>query len=114
MKRYLLVVLLLSGCSSVQHSAVVPQPVVASTASFDGNVQNSGIVSAGAKGFHVTPHFLARYDAMLTVNGLHISPPRKAGDREGITVEPGGYVFDAEAMNRFVELNRLRTSGEAP
>ena len=109
-----LAALLLFSACSVQQSAVAPKAPVAAAPSWDGNEQNSGIISADANGFVCTPHFLNRWDAMLANFGAKLSPARKIGDRDGITEEGTNYRFTAEAMSRFVQLNRIRKSEDAP
>ena len=63
--KYLVILLLsLSACSTITQS-----PVKSNAASFDGNEQNSGIISTTMDGFKVTTHFCDRYNALIAVYG---------------------------------------------
>lgn len=58
--------LAVSGCMST----VAPKPVVDRQASFDGNTQNSGLVSILTNGCAiVTPHWRDRYNAFIVRYG---------------------------------------------
>ena len=120
MKRALalLFALALSACGTVAPKpAVSHQPSWSVNVSTGASVQNSGIVGSNAAGFHVAPDYLSRYDSMLTHYGDKLSPPRKAGDRNGIAPEPLGspfyaqgsrWIFDVPARERFRALNLIR------
>lgn len=114
------------GCTSnkaVQNSAIAPLPIVSTHASLDGNKANSGIVDTDDGGIHVTPHFLDRYDALLTIYGARLVPSRKPGDRDGIVAEDPGsqyykngarWVMTGEAVSqRFDPMNQWRKQDQA-
>lgn len=95
-----LVALLLCSCAT-SPLTVVPRPVVAAQASYDGNSATSGILAAAPDGgFVVTPHFVARWRQMAGPGAL-IDPP----------TAPGGYLVTAEQMAQFLALNRKRKAG---
>ena len=106
---------LVAGCTTL-----APRPVRTTQASFDSNaahtaqVQNSGIISADATGFLVTPHFIERYDALLANFGKRLTPARKPGDRTGITPAGINFRMNAETMLDFDSLNAIRKAEEAP
>lgn len=77
-------------------------------ASYDGNVKNSGIVAATDKGFEVTDHFLARYDALVEKYGERFTPSLKK--RYGVS----GNLISKEAMSYFITMNRWNKNGILP
>ena len=110
MKRFLLFCLLsvaLSSCS-IRHQTVVATPIVAHSASFDGQLRNSGIVKANAAGFTVSASWVARYDALLALYGKRFLPEVKSGDRKGVVQSGGSYLVTAEVMVRFTRMNQWR------
>jgi hypothetical protein len=93
---------LLVGCT------VTPKIVRPSVASFEGNVQNSGVVCLLPDGGAiVVPHWRERYNAMVPVFGKGFYPPLVL-DR-GITDSTNGeYRVTAEALANFGKMNLRR------
>lgn len=64
-------------------STVVQKPVVATMPSYDGNIDDSGIVSVvkdaenKTLGFVVTPGFVERYNSLIDWYGHRFTPPLK-------------------------------------
>jgi hypothetical protein len=104
------VVLLLitaQGCATV-----TPHPVQAKQASFDGNTQNSGVVSAAQAGFIVTENFRAKYNALASMYGKYLLPPIKPDDglvklQDGTWVIYRQYMSDAILMEKWHRMGRL-------
>lgn len=97
----------LPSCS-VRQMTLAPKPITSAEASFDGNSANSGIVEVGAEGFVVTPHWIARYDALLAKYGARLVPAVAAGDRTGVKASTDSYLVTGEVMVRFTRLNQWR------
>jgi len=102
----------LDGCAA----AVVPVPVQAAQASWDGGEQNSGILAATPTGFRVTGHFRDRYNALVEVYGKHFAPALRADDgltyRQLLSNPPqDSYEIDAQHMQYFIEMNAWRKAG---
>lgn len=105
------------GCTTV-HQAQVES----AAPSFDGNVQNSGIVSQRPDGAYVvTAHFRDRYNALVAIYGdakladgaPAFTPPIRAND--GLTALPDGtWAMDKQAMVDMVTLSRLKRQGFKP
>ena len=102
----LLVGLALAGCNTV-----IPGTVPSASASFDGNVQNSGIVEARAEGFVVTPHFRDRYNALIAVYGRDFAVPLRVDD--GLT-HNGQWVIDRQHLSQFLEMSAWSRAGLKP
>ena len=101
----------LSGCGTAL--TVAPSNVSTKQASWDGGSQNSGIIESIPGGFIVTPHFLARYAALVDKYGRNFVP-RLVSD-EGITTNASGdIIIDAEHMTYFLRMNAWEKSGIAP
>lgn len=105
----LLLTLFLAACSST----VTPATVPSHQASFDGNEQTSGILSRSPAGYVVTPHFRARYDALVELYGRDFKPAVTAGAgfvRDG----SGNWIVDRQHMAYFLEMNAWRRAGLHP
>ena len=100
---------LLLGCVAT----TVPQPVEARQASFDDNVQNSGIILSTATGFVVTGHFRERYNAMIAVYGGDFAPPLKPDAGIG-PMGDDRWLISKQAMVSFIEMNTWRRAGLQP
>lgn len=101
MKHLLLVAVLAIciGCHGGSNPVTVaPRNVVASQASFSGNVQNSGIYSSDATGFLVDLHFLDRHGLKTT--------------DEGVTAEGSKFRLTAEVMDRCITLDQRRRNAQ--
>lgn len=120
MKRYTNLVLigaiLVFGAScSVRQQTVTPPAIVSTQASFDGNVQNSGLIGPDNQGgFFVTGHFIDRYDALLEKFGNRLVPLVKMGDRKGVTGGPEKFQVTAEMIARFRTMNLWRKAELPP
>lgn len=79
----------MAGCAPT----IAPHRVVTHEASYDGNTQNSGIISSDSNGFVVTQHFLDRHGF-------------KIGD--GIVPEGRNYRITAEIMSKAIDLDQTR------
>jgi hypothetical protein len=121
MKRALpfLCAIALGACTVHQQTAVAPA-LRTSQPSFEGNDQNSGVISVDEHGFKVVKHFIDRYDAMLASNAAlpdndayKLSSAPAAGDRNGITAEGEFYRITGEVTARFNRLNYLRNKRAA-
>lgn len=99
----------LSGCSTV-----TPDQVHAAAPSFDGNVQNSGILAATPAGILVTPHLRDRYNTLVDYYG-HDYKPALAKDA-GITDAPDkvNYLLDRQHFVQFLEMNQWLKAGLRP
>lgn len=114
------------GCSSI----VTPKIVRDQTASFDGNIANSGFLKFNDDGSGlITARARDRYNALIERYGGRFDPPLKkdAGVRaaaEGQDAHQGGqdgretlegratYVIDAEHLVKFATMNRWKKSGD--
>lgn len=122
MKRLILAIsvgaLCLSACTHGRDSllTVAPTPVKSGQASYSGNEQNSGVLKDKAalptynKGFPVNQDWVDGYDALLATYGSTLTPPRKAGDRDGIVKEGDHYRITDAVMVRQQVLNSTRRS----
>jgi hypothetical protein len=106
--KLLLSIIVISVFIGCAHTVVPTTEVRNSTASYDGNDKNSGIVSTCPGGFVVTDKFLARYDVLAEKYGAKFVPKVKKGD--GVT----GHVIDSEHMVKFLQMNNWNKAGIAP
>ena len=95
------------GCSNT----IRPRQIQDTTASFDGGIQNSGVigfVTNGPAAFaEVTPHFRDRYNAMIQIYGTNFLPRLKLD--EGISAHTNGnFLIDLRGLDNFLRMNRLR------
>lgn len=104
--------ILLPGCT------VLPTTVKASVASYDGGVQNSGMLSlttnstGAVTGAILTPHARDRYNALLALYGTNFFPALTLD--AGITPAPPNYRIDAEHLVDFMRMNRWRKAASPP
>lgn len=95
--------ILLIGCGTV-----IPKPVQANVASYDGDVQNSGLVSLtnsnGVMVAIITPHARDRYNGLIAIFGTNFIPPITLD--AGITPAPPNFRIDAEHLVDFMRMNR--------
>lgn len=96
------------GCTST----IRPKAPVATQASWDGGVQNSGFIGFDAAGNGVlTAHTRDRYNALMDRYGNHFLPPVKAGD--GITATATNtFLIDAQHLAYFAHAEWLLKSGQ--
>lgn len=96
----------LTGCGT----PVIPQAVAAQEASWDGNVQNSGIIMSTENGFVVTDHFRARYNALISVYGNDFTPPLKV-DTGIAMIGTDRHLISKQAMVWMLEMNQWHRAG---
>ena len=93
-------VLLTTGCATT----VVPHPVPAAVASFDGNEQTSGVIGSTPSGFIVTDNFRMRYNALIATYGSDLPTP--ATTDSGIArIGPDRWLIVKSRMVDFLEMN---------
>jgi hypothetical protein len=97
----------LFGCAST----IRPRPIQDNTASFDGGVQNSGVIgfvtNAGGVFVNVTPRLRDRHNALIPIYGTNFLPAPKID--EGITPGTNGtFLMDLGAFEKFLRMNRQR------
>jgi hypothetical protein len=101
--------LALSGCAST----VSPDRISADAASYDGNAQNSGIISANALGYVVTAHFRDRHNALVALFGRDFSPPLTPD--AGLTeITSDRWLIDRQHLSQFLEMNAWNRAGLKP
>ena len=100
--------LALSSCGTV-----APDRVTSAAASFDGNEQNSGIISANANGYVVTNHFRDRYNALVSTYGRDFTVPIKPDSGlHRITDET--WLIDRQHLVQFLEMQAWARAKSAP
>lgn len=115
--------LVLPSCVSTK--TVIPEVVQDTKPSFDGNKQDSGLISVSDSGAIVTQRFVDRYDAMIGVYGDEpdFLPPLKPG--QGVSEAPKEeqkknsnrgqvYLMSREALVHFIKMNQWRKMGKEP
>jgi len=114
MKKYLHIYILsglviLAGCSTFEAN---PKPIDISdeSPSYDNGERNSGILDVREEGFVVTPHFRARYNAMIEVYGERFTPT--LAKDEGIRrIAEEEFLIDKRHMVYFLDMNQWRKAG---
>ena len=104
----LLLGLALAGCGTV-----IPTTVQSSAASFDGNDQNSGIISANANGYVVTSHFRDRYNALASIYGRDFSVPL-VPDAGLMQIDAWHWLIDRQHLSQFLEMQSWQRAGISP
>jgi len=89
----------------------IPPLIESNIPSFDGKVQDSGVISLVPGGQLVTPHWRDRYNGMIAVYGKRFTPPLQTDD--GILpAGPGNtaaqYFIDNEHAVKFDLMNEWR------
>jgi hypothetical protein len=102
-------VFLVSGCAS----PVVPDPVYAREASFDGNDQTSGVLVSTPSGFVVTENFRRRYNALIATYGGDFNPILKP-DQNIAPIGDDRWLISKQGMIDFLEMNTWRKAGLKP
>ena len=107
-----MLIVCLTGCGTV-----TPQPVQPRAASFDGNQQDSGLLNGGKPlpngNFLITPHALARYNALIAKYGKTFLPPLAAAEGT-IEQADGNFQIDAEHIADFARMNLAEKSAIKP
>lgn len=104
-----LAVWILTGCTLTVH----PDRVETTEASYDGNVQNSGIVMSTENGFLVTDHFRDRYNALIETYGRDFAPPLKK-DAGMSRVGEDRWLLTKQRWVDFDLMNSWRKAGLKP
>ena len=104
----LILCLALTACGTVK-----PERVTSAAASYDGNEQNSGIISANANGYVVTNHFRDRYNALAAVYGRDFTVPMTA-DAGLQQISDSTWLIDRQHLSQFLEMNTWSRAGLRP
>ena len=105
----LCVSLALSGCAGT----VTPDRISAAAASYDGNEQNSGIISVNQLGYVVTGHFRDRHNALVALFGRDFLPPLTPD--AGLTeITSDRWLIDRQHLSQFLEMNAWNRAGLRP
>ena len=110
-KRFLLTsafVCLLAFPACTHSLTIAPEPIKTTQASWDGNKQNSGIISVNEDGFLVTPHFMDRYQGLLARYGDRLTPRVRPDDTIGVSPEQENFRITGQVLQRFNRLNAMR------
>ena len=113
---------LLSSCST---KTIIPRVIEETKPSYDGNKQDSGLISAGPDGAIVTESFVARYDALVRTYGAEpeFLPPIELGSgvsevspEDQLKHQDRGrvYLLSKQALVRFIKMNQWRKMGRTP
>lgn len=116
MRLIIIAAVLLAGCTTKQMT-VAPAPVHSREASYSANAQNSGMIQQpmpGEQGFAVNQDWVDGYDSLLIKFGYILNPPRKTGDRDGITPEAGHYRITDQVLMRHDVMNSARRAAQKP
>lgn len=112
----LFVALSLCGCIRT----VVPIDVRPAAPAYDGNVQDSGLISIGPKGAIITEHARDRFNALVDLYGKDPYFVPTLEHDFGITSMEGDmgrgplYLISKESLTDFVLMNKWRRMGKAP
>ncbi len=115
-----IVCLYLWGCGNDTVRPVDKRPV---SASYDGNVKDSGLISIGPGGALITGHARDRYNSMIDLYGKDPSFAPPLVHDFGIkpfsgtnTFAPRGEIFEMtrEGVALFSKMNRWRRMGKVP
>lgn len=109
MKTFLAILCLTMTACGTLAPAVVPSHV----ASFDGNEQNSGIVSGNASGYIVTGNFRDRYNSLVVIYGKDFLTPLRADYGLSFVAE-GRWLIDREHLAKFLEMTAWHRAGLKP
>jgi hypothetical protein len=94
-----------AACSST----IVPQPVVATQASWDGGQQNSGVIAVADGYIIVTATARARYNALIETYGKEFSPALVKD--YGVTADGENFKVTSEAVQKWALMNAWKKSG---
>lgn len=114
----LLSILLLTLSLTACYTTITPQKIADSSASFDGNERNSGLIALSRSGGAiVTPRARERYNGLIALYGRHFTPPLT--EDYGVTVgfaagAPKNYTLTKEALVKFATMNRWKKEGKKP
>ncbi|REK56951.1 MAG: hypothetical protein DWQ49_09595 [Bacteroidetes bacterium] len=97
-------VFLLPSCVGTR--TYTPPPIVDTQPSWDGNKQNSGIISYDVESgnYHITANAASRYNALIDKYGDMFLPKLKKGD--GLTKKNDGtYLISTQHLIKFGQMN---------
>lgn len=102
----LLSVFALNSCILKSTETFIPPSIIEQQPSWDGNLQNSGLINyiEGA-GFVITPNAAQRYKFLTEKFGDTLVPPIKKG--QGLKKIGKNYLLSIEYMSVFIEVSRL-------
>lgn len=102
----------LFGCNSTVTPGIVTPP----TASYSGNLRNSGIIAHSSAGWVVDESFRARYNALIAIYGREYGLTPDAGMIQIVTGPPGSgwWLIDRQHFDLMVTMNVKKHSGIAP
>ena len=101
----------LVGCTST----VAPKPIKGAVASWDGGVQNSGLIGKDGPGyFLITEHARERYNGLIERYGRYYVPPLKADQGITATATNGVYRIDGEHLAKMIEMVAWKKEGKVP
>jgi hypothetical protein len=116
---FLILCLALAGCIS---QTIRPTDIAPTSASFDGNVKDSGIIAVTPTGTLVTSHARDRYNGLIAVYGSDkefvpaLVPDQgvKPAPLEAVVAANRGplFVLDQQAVVNFAKMNRWRRMGK--
>ena len=116
--KYLIILLTLSFSAC---TTIIPSTVNSNNASFDGNEQNSGIISTTMDGFKVTTHFRDRYNALIAVygdakqsDGSPLFTPALIKDFGLTSNVDGTYTMTKQAMVFMVQMSEMKRRAFKP
>ena len=90
--------LVLASCKTTEVKTILPERIVQTEPSFDGNSQDSGVKDyIDGKGFLVTKSAAARYNALLFIYGKNHVPPIPEND--GV-IREGDLIYLTEILTR--------------
>ncbi len=94
-------------------TTIIPKHVTATTASFDGGEQTSGVIGFNPDGtIAVTSHFRARYNALIALYGAAFAPP--VTPDAGVQARGVLWAIDKQHFVYFETMNRWRKEGRPP
>jgi len=98
-----------TGCATT----VIPRPVEALEAGWDGGSQTSGMLLSTATGYVVTGTFRARYNLLVATYGRDFAPPLERD--AGLTAAgEDRWLITKEGMQHMIEMTAWRRAGLKP
>lgn len=110
-KKYLSVILIslflvFTSCQTTKTQTVIPTNVVDVSPSWDGNEQNSGLITyIENKGFLITENAANKYTFLTEKYGEFLAPQVKKG--EGLKEEGQYFILNNQYMSIFVYLSQV-------
>lgn len=110
-RKYLNIILIslffvFSSCQANKTQTVIPTNVVDVSPGWDGNEQNSGLITyIENKGFLITENAANKYIFLTEKYGSFLAPPVKKG--EGLQEEGQYFILTNQYMSTFVYLSQV-------